>query len=185
MTNETKPGVPQGDPTWGTFEFGRRLGLQAAGVLAASGALVGITDVSNAYAASKSQTIKIGYVSPRTGSLADFAGPDSYVLSLIRKSSYFTKGITIGKTKYHIEITEKDTQSLGNVAVQVTQELINSGVVSPRSSRGKRIGADLPAPRSPPKVARGARDLSTTPCSFSEFLSSSEPSFRCGRGSKR
>lgn len=128
MTNETKSEGPQGDPTWGSFEFGRRLGLQAAGVIAASGAVVGLTDVSNAYAATKSGTIKIGYVSPRTGSLADFAGPDSFVLDLIRKSSYFSKGITIGKTKYHIEITEKDTQSLGNVAVQVTQDLINSGV---------------------------------------------------------
>jgi branched-chain amino acid transport system substrate-binding protein len=128
MANGTKPEGPKGDPSWGSFEFGRRLGLQAAGVIAASGALVGLTEVSNAYAATKSGTIKIGYVSPRTGALADFAGPDSFVLQLIRESSYFSKGITIGKTKYHIEITEKDTQSLGNVAVQVTQELINSGV---------------------------------------------------------
>jgi len=34
----------------------------------------------------------------------------------------------IGGTKYKIEITVKDTQSQPNVAVQVTQELINSGV---------------------------------------------------------
>jgi branched-chain amino acid transport system substrate-binding protein len=128
MMEENSPASPDGIPGWGGFEFGRRLGLQATAVMAASGALGVLTDVSASYAASKSTTIKIGFVSPRTGALADFAGPDNFVLSQIRKSSYFTKGITIGKTKYRIEITEKDTQSLGNVAVQVTQELINSGV---------------------------------------------------------
>jgi len=110
------------------FEFGRRLGLQALGVMVASGAVATLADVSAAQAAAKSGTIKIGYVSPRTGALADFAGPDAFVLALIKKSSYFLKGIKIGGTTYHIEITEKDTQSQPNVAVQVTQELINSGV---------------------------------------------------------
>lgn len=128
MMEENEPASPDGIPGWGGFEFGRRLGLQATAVMAASGALGVLTDVSASYAASKSTTIKIGFVSPRTGALADFAGPDNFVLNQIRKSSYFTKGITIGKTKYRIQITEKDTQSLGNVAVQVTQELINSGV---------------------------------------------------------
>jgi len=128
MTEEMKTESAGGIPGWGGFEFGRRLGLKAAGAMAASGALLTLEGVSDAYAASKSQTIKIGFVSPRTGALADFAGPDAYVLNQIRGSSYFSKGITIGKTKYRIEITEKDTQSLGNVAVQVTQELINSGV---------------------------------------------------------
>ena len=69
---------------WGGYEFGRRLGLKAAGAMAASGALLTLGGVSDAYAASKSQTIKIGFVSPRTGSLADFAGPDAYVLDQIR-----------------------------------------------------------------------------------------------------
>ena len=128
MTDEMKPENSSGIPGWGGFEFGRRLGLKAAGVIAASGALVSLADVSTAYAATKSSTIKIGFVSPRTGALADFAGPDNFVLHKIRASSYFAKGITIGRTKYKIEITEKDTQSLGNIAVQVTQELINSGV---------------------------------------------------------
>ena len=112
----------------GEFEFGRRLGLQALGVMAASGAIASLTDISAAHAATKSGTIKIGYVSPQTGALADFAGPDAFVLQQIKASSYFSKGIMIGGTKYKIEITVKDTQSQPNVAVQVTQELINSGV---------------------------------------------------------
>ncbi len=128
MSEETKPTNPSGLSAWSEFEFGRRLGLKAAGVMAATGAIAVLGDVSAAHAASKSSTIKIGYVSPRTGALADFAGPDAFVIALIKKSSYFAKGIKIGKTHYKFEITEKDTQSQGNVAVQVTQELINSGV---------------------------------------------------------
>ena len=127
MSEEINPTSDASIPGWGDYKFGRRLGLQAAAVMAASGALATLADVSTAHAATNSATIKIGFVSPRTGALANFAGPDAFVLNEIRASSYFAKGIMIGKTKYHIEIIEKDTQSLGNVAVQVTQELINSG----------------------------------------------------------
>jgi branched-chain amino acid transport system substrate-binding protein len=45
----------------------------------------------------------------------------------VRAASYFAKGIKIGGTTYKIEITEVDTQSDPNVAVQVTQGLINGG----------------------------------------------------------
>ena len=103
MSEDTKPTGPSGLSALGaTYEFGRRLGLQAAAVMAASGAIAVLGDVSAAHASSKSSTIKIGYVSPRTGALADFAGPDAFVISLIKRSSYFSKGITIGKTHYKI-----------------------------------------------------------------------------------
>jgi branched-chain amino acid transport system substrate-binding protein len=70
------------------------------GATAAVGGLAALTSASAASAATKSSTIKIGYVTPKTGSLADFAGPDDYVLSLIRSSSVFSKGMTIGGKKY-------------------------------------------------------------------------------------
>src|ERR1017187_4402468 len=124
---KTNAASSAGIPGWGGFEFGRRLGLQAAAVMAAGGAFASLVDVSEAAAASKSKTIKIGFVSPRTGALSDFAGPDKYVLSQVRASSHFHKGIKIGGTTYKIEITEVDTQSDPNVAVQVTQGLINGG----------------------------------------------------------
>ena len=127
MSEDSKSGTPSEFSSWQTFEFGRRLGIQAFAAMAASGALTTLADVSAAHAATKSSTIKIGYVSPRTGALADFAGPDAFVIAQIKKSSYYTKGIKIGKTHYKIEITEKDTQSQPNVAVQVTQQLINAG----------------------------------------------------------
>src|SRR5271170_8348162 len=101
-----KAAAEAGIPGWGGFEFGRRLGLQAAGAIAAGGALTSLIDVSSAHAAAKSGTIKIGFVSPRTGAFSDFAGPDKFVLNQIRGSSFYRKGITLGRSKYHIEITE-------------------------------------------------------------------------------
>ena len=86
--------------------------------------MAALAEASQAAAATKSGTIKIGYVTPSTGSLADFAGPDKFVLSLIRSASQFAKGITIGKTKYKIEVTVKNSQSDPSIASTVTTELI-------------------------------------------------------------
>jgi branched-chain amino acid transport system substrate-binding protein len=116
-------------PGWGSVEFGRRLGLKALGATALVGGVAALAEASSAAAATKSGTIKIGYVTPSTGSLADFAGPDKFVLSLIRASSQYAKGITIGKTKYKIEIIVKDSQSDPSIAGQVATELIQSSGV--------------------------------------------------------
>jgi branched-chain amino acid transport system substrate-binding protein len=113
-------------PGWGSVEFGRRLGLQALGAAALAGGLSTLTSAASASAASKSKVIKIGYVTPSTGALADFAGPDKFVLSLIRGSSFFSKGITIGKTKYSIQVIVKDSQSNPSIAGQVTTQLIQA-----------------------------------------------------------
>jgi len=98
-------------PGWGSVEFGRRLGLKAVAGTALVGGMAALAEASASAAALKSGTIKIGYVTPSTGSLADFAGPDKFVLSLVRSASQFAKGITIGKTKYKIEVTVKNSQS--------------------------------------------------------------------------
>jgi branched-chain amino acid transport system substrate-binding protein len=116
-------------PGWGSVEFGRRLGLKAMGATALAGGFAALADASAAAAATKSGTIKIGYVTPSTGSLADFAGPDKFVLSLIRGSSQFAKGITLGKTKYKIEVIVKNSQSDPSIAGQVATELIQSNGV--------------------------------------------------------
>ena len=128
MSEETLKVDSNGGFGWGDFEFGRRIGLKAAGIAAASAGLSTLTQVSESAAASKSSTIKIGYVSPRTGALADFAGPDKYVLAQVKNSPVFRHGLKIGGTKYKFEIIVKDTQSQSNVAVQVTQQLIAAGV---------------------------------------------------------
>jgi len=75
-------------------------------------------------AATGTGPIKIGYVSPKTGAFADFSISDSYVLSKIRSSSAYSKGIKVGGKHYPIQITVVDTQSDPNRAAQVAQQLI-------------------------------------------------------------
>ena len=128
MSEETLPGASNGGLGWGDFEFGRRLGLKAAVMVAATAGVSTLIQVSESAAAAKSTTIKIGYVSPQTGALANFAGPDKYVLAKVKSSPVFLKGLKIGGTHYKFEILVKDTQSQSNVAVQVTQQLIAAGV---------------------------------------------------------
>jgi branched-chain amino acid transport system substrate-binding protein len=65
-------------------------GLAAAPLLTACNKLSGDSST-------KSSTLKIGFVSPRTGPAAGFGEPDGYVLSLARKA--LQGGLTIGGTK--------------------------------------------------------------------------------------
>ena len=82
-----------------------------------------------AFSATSSTPIKIGYISPKTGSFADFSISDSYVLSKIRSSPAYANGITVGGKHYSIEITTADTQSNPDRAAQLAQQLIQSNKV--------------------------------------------------------
>jgi branched-chain amino acid transport system substrate-binding protein len=68
-------------------------------------------------------TLKIGFVSPRTGPAAGFGEPDGYVLDLARKA--FTNGITVNGKAYTVQIIDKDGQSNPQRASQVANDLIN------------------------------------------------------------
>jgi len=70
------------------------------------------------------KSLKIGFVSPRTGPDAGFGEPDGYVLDLARKA--FAPGITVGGTSYSVEIVDKDGQSDPQRGSQVANDLINS-----------------------------------------------------------
>ncbi|TQE20513.1 ABC transporter substrate-binding protein [Streptomyces ipomoeae] len=69
-------------------------------------------------------TLKIGFVSPRTGAAAGFGEPDAYVLSLARKA--FADGLTIDGKKYQVKIIDKDGQSNPQRGSQVANDLINA-----------------------------------------------------------
>lgn len=71
-----------------------------------------------------SGTIKIGFISPLTGELAGFAAGDRYVLSLVRQSSPYQKGIKVGTRRYPVEIFVRDTKSSPARAAQVAHGLI-------------------------------------------------------------
>ena len=106
--------------------YDRRRILQGmAGGIAAAG---GMTLFGPAVHAAK--TIKIGYVSPKSGPLAAFAEADDFVLGEFRKS--VKDGLKLGSQVYQVEIVTKDSQSNPNRAAEVTKELItrdNVGLV--------------------------------------------------------
>lgn len=66
-------------------------------------------------------TIKIGYISPLTGSHAEFSETDPFVLKKMK--ALLSKGLEIGGKKYDVEIITKDSQSntdrAGNLAAQL------------------------------------------------------------------
>lgn len=114
--------------------FSRREMLKGAGVIGA-GLAVG-TPLLTACApggedsggdSSGGTTLKIGFVSPRTGSAAGFGEPDGFVLDLARQA--LTRGLTIGGTHYDVELIDKDSQSNPQRSSQVANDLINSSGV--------------------------------------------------------
>jgi branched-chain amino acid transport system substrate-binding protein len=97
----------------------RKLLRGAAGAGAAVG-LAPYVATSSAFAASR--TIKIGYVTPRTGPLASFGDADSFSIAQMQK--VFAKGIRSGKSTHPVEILSRDAQSNSNRAATVAQSLI-------------------------------------------------------------
>src|SRR5690349_7795681 len=104
----------------------RRDLLRAAGLgltfplLSACGGLAGSSD--NTKNPTKS-TLKIGFVSPRTGAAAGFGEPDAYVLQLAKKS---LTSLTVNGTEYAVQILDRDSQSNPQRSAQVANDLINS-----------------------------------------------------------
>jgi branched-chain amino acid transport system substrate-binding protein len=122
MTEET--GGHQEEPL--EWKLTRRRVLQAAGM---SGAAFGLSGIlasckSSSTGGSTAGSVKIGYVSPKTGSLAPFGEADDFILGGIRQK--FGKGLSIGGQTRTIEIVTKDTQSDPNRAAQVASDLITS-----------------------------------------------------------
>jgi branched-chain amino acid transport system substrate-binding protein len=97
----------------------RRRLVQVAGTV-----LVATTLPANlARAASGAGTIRVGFISPRTGPLAGFGECDPYVLQQARKA--LAKGLKVGGKHYTVEILDRDTQSDPARASQLAKSLIN------------------------------------------------------------
>lgn len=92
-----------------------RTGVMAGGALALPGLL-------SRRSHAQSQTIRIGFVSPRTGPVAAFGASDDYVLKQVRAA--IGAGIEIDGTTYPVEIIVKDTQSNPNRAAEVANQLM-------------------------------------------------------------
>lgn len=70
------------------------------------------------------RTVKIGFVSPRTGSLALFAEGNDFILAGIRK--IVADGLVISGAKCPVEIIEKDSQSDPKHGAEIALDLIKS-----------------------------------------------------------
>ncbi|GAA4173265.1 ABC transporter substrate-binding protein [Shinella granuli] len=92
-----------------------RTGVMAGGALALPGLL-------SRRSHAQSQTIRIGFVSPRTGPVAAFGASDDYVLKQVRAA--IGAGIEIDGITYPVEIIVKDTQSNPNRAAEVANQLM-------------------------------------------------------------
>ena len=77
-----------------------------------------------AFAAGPEATLKVGFISPRTGALGGFGETDGYVLELARKA--LASGLKLGDKTYGVEILDRDTQSDPSRAGQLAKTLINS-----------------------------------------------------------
>lgn len=76
-----------------------------------------------AYAAADA-TLRVGFISPRTGALAGFGQTDGYVLDLARKA--LVKGFSAAGKTYDVTILDRDTQSDPPRACQLAKSLINN-----------------------------------------------------------
>lgn len=83
--------------------------------LAAAAALLFATGV-------QADTIKIGYISPLTGSHAEFSETDPFVLKKMK--ALLQSGLTINGKKYDVKIIEKDSQSSTDRASNLAAQLI-------------------------------------------------------------
>ena len=115
-------------------------------------------------------TIKVGFISPRSGPLGGFGEGDGYILDTARKA--IANGFKVGDKSYTVTIIDQDTQSDPARAGQLAKDLINNQ------------GIDMMLTTSTPEVVNPVADAceaAGVPC-----LSTIVPweAFYFGRGAK-
>jgi branched-chain amino acid transport system substrate-binding protein len=110
-------------PKDGASTANRRTVLSMGGIMGLSA----LTPVSLFAQTADANTLKVGFISPRSGRLAGFGESDGFVLEQARAA--LKNGLTIGGKKYSVEILDRDTQSDPSRASQLAKTLINSDKV--------------------------------------------------------
>jgi branched-chain amino acid transport system substrate-binding protein len=125
-------GVPGGDRDVsgsGVAPFHRRSLLRSAGLGAIALAAVPVLNacrrvgLRTASSDSDDQTIRIGYVSPRTGPYAAFADCDPFILAQMRE--VFGKCLISGGVGNQVRIIDRDTGSEPQQTAMIADELIS------------------------------------------------------------
>jgi len=148
-----------------------RSGVTRRSFLASSAAAAGALALgAGTNAAQAADTLKIGFISPRTGPLGGFGEGDGYVLDLARKA--LAGGFKAGDKTFAVTIIDQDTQSDPARAGQLAKDLINNQ------------GIDMMLTTSTPEVVNPVADAceaAGVPC-----LSTIVPweAFYFGRGAK-
>lgn len=106
--------------------------VQRRRFLQQTGAAVAALGVPGVFAADA--TLRIGYISPRTGPFAPFAEADEFILAQVRKS--LAAGLTLGGRTYKVEILARDDQTREDRASNLAAELINKDGVDLMLSQG-------------------------------------------------
>ena len=149
----------------------QRTGLSRRGFLASSAAAAGALALgAGTNSAQAADTLKVGFISPRTGPLGGFGEGDGYILDLARKA--VANGFKVGDKTYAVTIIDQDTQSDPARAGQLAKDLINNQ------------GIDMMLTTSTPEVVNPVADAceaAGVPC-----LSTIVPweAFYFGRGAK-
>ncbi len=99
---------------------GRRIGRRSF----VGGSTLLLAAGGRAMAADAERRIRVGFVSPRTGALAEFGRTDPYVLDLARQA--LARGLAIGGATYAVTLLDRDTQSDPSRASQLAKSLINN-----------------------------------------------------------
>ena len=147
-------------------------GLTRRGFIASTAAAAGALAIGSYGSAARAAdgTIKVGFISPRTGPLGGFGEGDGYILDLARKA--VAGGFKVGDKTYDVTIIDQDTQSDPARAGQLAKDLINNQ------------GIDLMLTTSTPEVVNPVSDAceaAGVPC-----LATIVPweAFYFGRGAK-
>ncbi len=116
MKNTLERPAPAATPDTTRRDFVRLAGSGAATLSALA--------ATKAWAApAAAPRLRVGFVSPRTGPLAEFGRSDPFVIDLVRQR---TGGrLRVGETNYDLEILDRDSQSDPTRATQLARQLIN------------------------------------------------------------
>jgi branched-chain amino acid transport system substrate-binding protein len=105
--------------------FASGASLSRRALLAGAGASgLALAGGRRVFAAGAENTLKVGFISPRTGALGGFGQTDGYVLDVVRKS--LASGLALGDKTFDVKILDQDTQSDPSRAGQLAKGLINS-----------------------------------------------------------